>query len=41
MSKFDFVDQMRRLPIGLWPIGWRRAFDFDPTGPGARMRAVR
>jgi hypothetical protein len=41
MPKFDFADQMRGLPIGLLPIGWRRASDFDPTGPGNRGRAGR
>jgi len=46
MSKFDFVDCLRGVPIGLWPIGGRCGLDFDPAvfdpaGAGVCRRAVR
>jgi len=41
MPKFNFVDCLRRLPIGLWLIGRSGAFGLDPAGAGARTRAVR
>jgi len=40
MPKFDFTDRMHRLPIGLWPIDGRCAFDFDHVRAGTCRRAV-